>query len=98
MMVISTVPVVDIWVNRVQVIDHLLSGIGKASDLRHCVVAVEELPATTEFAFPPLGGDDNARHFCLLLSLASRACRVNAGDTSRVCVITTVIPSFDQTS
>ncbi|EJN51437.1 hypothetical protein HMPREF1138_0893 [Actinomyces sp. ICM58] len=30
----------DIWVNRVQIVDHLLSGVGKASDLRHGMVAV----------------------------------------------------------
>ncbi len=94
----SDIPVLvgNIGINCVEVIRHLLASIGSQ---RTCVMAWSPLaraPAATGL-LPPLGGDVLVISV-LLLSIAVRACRVNAGDTSRVRVMTTVMPSFDQTS
>ena len=74
----------DIRIDRVQIIDDLLAGVREPTNLRHCVVAVQEFPTAAKFTVPPLRGDDELCHCCLLLSIASSACRVSAGDTSRV--------------
>ena len=47
----------NLWIDRIQIVDGLLTCVLQASDLRQYVVPVVEFPASLVCAFPASSGD-----------------------------------------
>ena len=52
----------NLWIDRIQIVDDLLTCVLQASDLRQYVVPVVEFPASLVCAFPASSGDGQYLH------------------------------------